>query len=226
LGQLGRLTRLLQAEQCRNIVFIGGLVRPSLSEIRLDFETVRVVPRIVAAFRGGDNHLLTRIGQILETRGFRMLGVKDVAPDLLMPAGLLTRTAPDDGAQADIEVGLAALQALSPFDIGQAVVVIDRHVVAVEGIEGTDAMLARVVQLRADGRIRVKAGRGVLVKAPKTTQDLRYDLPTFCPKTVTGATVAGLAGIAIIAGQTLIAEPDVVVREADNAGLFVTGLPA
>lgn len=226
LGQLGRLTKLLQAEHCSDIVFIGGLVRPSLAEIRLDLGTLRVVPKILASFRGGDNHLLTGIGRILEQNGFRMLGVKDVAPDLLMPEGVLTRSAPDAAASADIDIGMSALRALSPFDIGQAVVVIDGHVVAVEGIEGTDAMLARVAQLRADGRIRAKVARGVLVKAPKTTQDLRYDLPTFGPRTVEGAVNAGLGGIAIVAGQALIAEPETVVAEADKARLFVSGLKA
>lgn len=226
LGQFGRLTRLLRAERCRDVVFIGGLVRPSLSEIRLDLGTLRVTPRIIAAFRGGDNHLLTGIGRIMEVHGFRMLGVKDVAPDLLMPDGVLTRHTPDDKASADIDLGLTALRALSPFDVGQAVVVIDGHVVAVEGIEGTDAMLARVAQLRADRRIRAKVGRGVLVKAPKTTQDLRYDLPTFGPRTVEGAVKAGLGGIAIVAGQTLIAEPEIVIAEADKARLFVSGIKA
>jgi DUF1009 family protein len=226
LGQLGRLTRLLRAERCRDVVFIGGLVRPALSEIRLDFGTIRVTPRIIAAFRGGDNHLLTGIGRIIEMHGFHMVGVGDVAPDLLMPEGILTRTEPDDSAKADIAKGLELLRALSPFDVGQAVVVIDGNVVAVEDIEGTDALLARVARLRSEGRIRAKAGRGVLVKAPKTQQDLRFDLPTFGPRTVEGAISAGLGGIAIIAGRSLMAEPEAVVAAADKARLFLSGLPA
>ena len=85
-------------------------------------------------------------------------------------------------------------RALSPFDIGQAAVVIDGHVVGVEDIEGTDGLLARVARLRGEGRIRAKAPRGVLVKAPKSGQDLRFDLPTIGPRTVEGAVEAGLAG--------------------------------
>jgi DUF1009 family protein len=226
LGQLGRLTRLLRAERCRDVMFIGGLVRPALSEIRLDFGTIRVTPRIIAAFRGGDNHLLTGIGRIIEMHGFHMVGVRDVAPDLLMPEGVLTRTEPDDGAKADIAKGLDLLRVLSPFDVGQAVVVIDGNVTAVEDIEGTDALLARVARLRSEGRIRSKAGRGVLVKAPKTQQDLRFDLPTFGPRTVEGAISAGLGGIAIVAGRSLMAEPENVVAVADKARLFLSGLPA
>ena len=226
VGQIGKVVRLLRNENCRDLVFIGTLVRPALSEIRLDWGTVRAMKHILAAFRGGDDHLLSGVGRILERDGFRMVGIKDVAPDLLMPAGCLTRTAPDPSATADIAKGQDVLRALGPFDIGQAVVVIDGHVVGVEGIEGTDALLVRIAQLRAEGRIRAKPGRGVLVKTPKSGQDLRYDLPTLGPRTIENAATAGLAGVAVAAGNTLVAEPQALVNAADASGLFVVGLPA
>ena len=226
VGQLGRAMRLFRAENCRDLVFIGTLVRPALSEIRLDWGTVRVLGRVWAAFRGGDDHLLSGIGDIFEQDGFRMVGVKDIAPDLLMPEGSLTRAVPDETATTDIARGRAVLQALSPYDVGQAVVVIDGHVVGVEDIEGTDGLLARVARLRNEGRIRARAARGVLVKAPKSGQDLRFDLPTLGPRTVGGAAKAQLAGIAIVAGNTIVAEPQAMIAAADTAGMFVTGLPA
>src|SRR5882757_4878968 len=226
VGQLGRAVKLFRAENCRDLVFIGALVRPALSEIRLDWGTVRVIGRIMAAFRGGDDHLLSGIGRILEQDGFRMVGIRDVAPDILMPEGCITRATPDPADTADIAKGRDVLRALGPFDIGQAVVVIDGHVVAVEDIEGTDGLLARVARLRSEGRIRAKAARGVLVKAPKSGQDLRFDLPTMGPTTVEGAAQAGLAGIAIIAGHTIAADSQAMIEAADKAGLFVTGLPA
>jgi DUF1009 family protein len=226
VGQIGKVVRLLRSENCRDLVFIGTLVRPALSEIRLDWGTVRAMKHILAAFRGGDDHLLSGVGRILERDGFRMVGIKDVAPDLLMPAGCLTRTTPDSSATADIAKGQDVLRALGPFDIGQAVVVIDGHVVGVEGIEGTDALLVRIAQLRAEGRIRTKLGRGVLVKTPKSGQDLRYDLPTLGPRTIENAAAAGLAGVAVAAGNTLVAEPQALVNAADASGLFVVGLPS
>jgi DUF1009 family protein len=226
VGQLGRAEKLFRAENCRNLVFIGTLVRPALSEIRLDWGTLRVIGRVWEAFRGGDDHLLSSIGRILEQDGFRMVGIKDVAPDLLMPEGCVTRKTPDENAMADIAKGRDVLRALSPFDIGQAVVVIDGHVLGVEDIEGTDGLLTRVARLRAEGRIRAKAARGVLVKAPKSGQDLRFDLPTIGARTAQGAATASLAGIAIVAGNTLVAEPQTMIETADAAGLFVIGLPA
>jgi DUF1009 family protein len=226
VGQVGRAIKLFRAENCRDLVFIGALVRPALSEIRLDWGTLRVLGRVFAAFRGGDDHLLSGIGRILEQDGFRMVGIKDVAPDLLMPQGCLTRHVPDSAAASDIARGREVLAALSPFDIGQAAVVIDGHVVGVEDIEGTDGLLARVARLRREGRTRATPMRGVLVKTPKQGQDLRFDLPTVGPRTVEAAAAAGLAGIAILAGNTMVAEPQAMIEAADAAGLFVTGLPA
>ena len=104
--------------------------------------------------------------------------------------------------------------------------VIEGHVVGVEDIEGTDGLLARVARLRAERRIRAGTARGVLVKAPKSGQDLRFDLPTVGPRTVEGAAAASLAGIAVVAGNTVVVEPQTMVEAADAAGLFIHGLPA
>lgn|SRR5271165_465989 len=226
VGQIGRATKLFRSEGCRDLVFIGTLARPALSEIRLDWGTLRVLREVWASFRGGDDHLLQGIGRILERDGFRMVGIKDVAPDLLTPEGCLTRAGPDADASVDIVLAREVLAALGPFDIGQAVVVIDRHVVGVEDIEGTDGLLARIASLRQQGRIRAKERRGVLVKAPKLSQDLRFDLPTIGPRTVEGAANAKLAGIAVVAGNTLLAEPQEMIEAADARGLFVMGVPA
>jgi hypothetical protein len=155
-----------------------------------------------------------------------MVGIRDVAPELLMPEGCLTRAAPDQTATADIARGREVLLALGPYDIGQAVIVIEGHVVAVEDIEGTDGLLARVARLRSEGRIRAKPPGGVLVKAPKRGQDLRFDLPAVGARTVEGAAAAGLAGIAISAGNAILAEPQAMIAAADAAGIFVTGFSA
>lgn len=226
IGQFGRMLHLLDAERCRDLVMIGHIVRPALSDIRLDWRALREMPAIIAAFRGGDDHLLSGVGRIWERAGIRLRGIADVAPELLMPPGHLTKMMPDGDAQADIARGRAVHAALGPFDVGQGVVVIDNHCVAVEDIEGTDALLARVARLRAEGRLRARTGRGVLVKAPKPGQDLRMDLPTIGRRTVEGVAAAGLAGLAVAAGQSILAEPQAMIAAADSAGIFVLGLPA
>jgi DUF1009 family protein len=119
---------------------------------------------------------------------------------------------------------MALLDAISPFDVGQAVIVADARVLATEASEGTDQMLARVAELRRSGRIAGAPGRGVLVKAVKRDQDRRFDLPSIGPRTVEGAARAGLAGIAVLAGSTVVAEAVRVAEMADRERLFVFGV--
>jgi hypothetical protein len=226
MGQWSRFMRIASAHGCRDMTFIGSVVRPSLWNMRPDFRVLRMMPHIIRLYRGGDDHLLTGVGRLVEQFGFRLVGVKDIAPELAMPAGLLGRHAPNDRDRADIARGLALLNATSPFDIGQAVVVADNHVLAVEGPEGTDRAIARVAELRRDGRIRSPAGVGVLIKAPKLGQDPRIDLPAIGPPTIEAASVAGLAGIAVAAGSTVVAEPEKIAAVADRAGMFVIGVDA
>jgi UDP-2,3-diacylglucosamine hydrolase len=224
LGQAAKFRRLAQAEGCRDVVFIGLLLRPALWKIRPDFKALTLLPRIVAAFRGGDDHLLSNIAKLFEEHGFRLLGAHEVAPEILVPEGALGRVQPSERDRVDIALGLEYLRAAGSFDVGQGVVVADQHVLAVEAAEGTDHMLARVAEMRASGR--VPPGSGVLVKAPKLTQDRRFDLPSIGPRTIEGLAHAGLAGIAVVAGSTIIAEPAKVASVADDRKVFVVGTPA
>jgi UDP-2,3-diacylglucosamine hydrolase len=223
VGQAGRFFRLARAAGCRDVVLIGSLVRPALWQVRFDFLTLMLLPRLARAFHGGDDHLLSVVGELFQKNGFRVVGAHEVAPEILAPEGTLGRVQASERDRIDIALGLDFLHATAPFDVGQAVVVASRHVLAVEAAEGTDGMLARVAEMRVNGRVRTPAGTGVLVKAPKRGQDLRFDMPSIGPKTVEGVTRAGLAGIAVLSGSTIIAEPERLVRAADHAKLFVTG---
>ena len=115
VGQLGRAIKLFRSEGCRDLIFIGSLQRPALSEIRLDLGTVRRIGHILSAFRGGDDHLLSGIGRIFEQDGFRMVGIRDVAPDILMPEGAMARATPDPAATADIEKGTRSAPCAQPL---------------------------------------------------------------------------------------------------------------
>ena len=222
-GQFGWFCRVAQREGCRDVVLIGSVVRPAIWKIRPDFKTLRLLPRIVGLLRGGDNRLLKGVAAIFEEHGFRLVGAHEIAPDILMPEGPLGRERPTAGDQADIATALALLEATSPFDVGQAVVVADTRVLAIEAAEGTDRMLARIAELRQGGRI-ADARRGVLVKAAKRGQDRRVDLPSIGPRTVEGAARAGLAGIAVVSGSTIIAEAGLTGAAADRERLFVIGV--
>ncbi len=226
IAMFGAFARVARAAGCRDIVMIGSIVRPSFWQVRFDLTTLMMLPRIAAAFNGGDDHILGSGARLIEEQGFRVLGAHEVAPEILVPEGALGRAQPSERDRADIALGLDYLRATGAFDVGQAVVVTGKHVQAVEAAEGTDGMLARVVELRASGRIRTPAGSGVLVKAPKHGQDLRFDMPSIGPLTVEGAGLAGLAGIAVVAGSSIVAEPAQLIAAADRANIFVVGTPA
>ena len=223
-GQFGRFCRVAREAGCRDVVFIGSVVRPAIWQIRPDFKTLGLLPRIFGLFRGGDDHLLKGVAAIFEDYGFRLVGAHHVAPEILMPEGSLGCERPHARDHVDIAKGIALLDAISPFDVGQAVVVADARVLATEAAEGTDQMLARVAELRRSGRIAAAARRGVLVKSAKRDQDRRLDLPSIGPRTVEGAARAGLAGIAVVAGSTIVADVDRIAALADRERLFVFGI--
>ena len=224
LGQFGRFRRLARAAGCREVVCIGTVLRPSVSTLRPDWATVRLLPRLYRLFRGGDDHLLSGLGRIFEEHGFHLLGAHEIAPDILVPAGALGRREPSERDREDIARGFALIAAMGPFDVGQAAVIAERRVLAVEAAEGTDAMLERIRELRRLGRIRSPAGVGVLVKAPKPEQDRRLDLPSIGPTTIERTVAAGLGGVAVRAGEVIIVQPVTVAAAADQAGIFVVGV--
>ncbi len=225
VGQIGKFLRLAREAGCREVVLIGSLVRPSIWQLHLDFKGLTSLLQILAAYRGGDDHLLSSMGRMLEREGFTLRGAHEVAPEILVPEGTLGHVQASERDRADIDLGLDYLRASGAFDVGQAVVVAGKHVLAVEAAEGTDAMLVRMAEMRANGRVHAPAGSGVLVKAPKPGQDRRFDLPSIGPQTVEGAARAGLAGIAVVAGSTIVAEPERLIAAADRAKIFVFGTP-
>jgi UDP-2,3-diacylglucosamine hydrolase len=224
IGQAGRFFRLARAENCCEVLFIGTVLRPPITQLRLDWHTVLLMPRVIRFFRGGDDKLLSGVAGVAESGGLRVVGVKDVAPELFVPEGVLGRHRPSERDSLDIERALKVITALGRFDVGQAAVVANGNVLAVEAAEGTDNMLGRISELRRLGRVTSPPGVGVLVKAPKPGQDRRFDLPSIGPRTIEHVVRAGLAGLAVTAGSTMIAEPEQVIAAADREKVFIIGM--
>ena len=176
--------------------------------------------RIGRAAFAGDDGLLAAIVRVLGEEGFRVLGAHEVLTEAVGPRGQMGRVAPDAAAMADIERGVTVVRALGQADVGQGCVVQQGIVLAVEAIEGTDAMLARAAGLARPGP------GGVLIKLVKPGQDRRADLPTIGPATLRAASAAGLRGVAFEAGGTLLTDRTGCVTEADTAGLFLLGIDA
>lgn len=225
LGQLGRLLDELRRREVVELVLIGSLPRPSFAALRPEASTLKYLPHFAKAFRGGDDHLLRGVVTFFEGQGFTVHGPADIAPAMTAPAGALGRRAASPDQKALIARGFELLAALSPFDVGQAAILADHRVIAIEAAEGTDAMIRRVAEMVASGRLRIAKGDGVLVKAPKDGQDLRVDMPAIGPQTLRLVSEAGLSGIGLRAGRVLIGDGAALGKLADQAGLFVEGVP-
>lgn len=216
LGAAGKGLDLLRAAGVREVVFAGGIKRPSLGALMPDARMARFLAKLASKSLGDDGVLRVAVTEF-EAEGFRVIGADDLRSELVMTQGLLGRIAPDDVAWSDIRLGIRMARAIGALDIGQAVVVQQGIVLGVEGAEGTDQLIARC------GRLQKEGPAAVLVKAKKPGQERRVDLPTIGPETVAAAAAAGLRGIAVEADQALILDRAAVVAEADRLGLFLIG---
>ncbi|MEP3438702.1 MAG: UDP-2,3-diacylglucosamine diphosphatase LpxI [Hoeflea sp.] len=225
IADLKQFARVVRLQAIGSVILAGGIGRrPDLIDIR---PTWRSLTGFLTSLRvivsGGDDKILRFAISVLENEGVKVLAAQQVAPALLGRLGPLGRVRPGSADVQDIEAASEAALALGRLDVGQGAVSVGGRVIALEGLEGTDAMLARVADLRAGNRLPSGRG-GVLVKLCKPGQDERADLPSIGTDTVANAHAAGLAGIAIEAGRSLVLERDRVVGEADRLGLFVTGI--
>lgn len=217
LGAAGEGFRLLREAGVDELVFAGALKRPTVTSLRPDWRAAKFFARI--GYRAlGDNGLLAAVIAELEGEGFKVVGADSILAGALAPSGVLGRVVPDEQARADIAHGRLVAQTLGALDIGQSVVIQQGLVLGVEAIEGTDALLARCRELGRAGP------GGVLVKIAKPNQERRADLPTIGVRTVQAALAAGLRGIAVEAGSTIVLDPPGIIAAADAADFFVIGV--
>ncbi|MBR1904625.1 MAG: UDP-2,3-diacylglucosamine diphosphatase LpxI [Alphaproteobacteria bacterium] len=217
IGQAGTGFKTLTDESVNEVIMIGTIHRPTISELVPDLRTAAFFARIGLKSIGDDGILRALIKEI-ESDGMRVVGIHEVLPDLLVKEGKLTKTKPDKQALADIERGIDVALTLGRLDIGQAVIVQQGLVLGVEGIEGTDKLIERC------GAYQRKGDGAVLVKLRKPQQDMRIDLPTIGQRTIENLHKAGMRGIAVHAGNALIVNEAETIALADKYGIFIMGI--
>jgi len=223
-GQIGKFFKSLNQAGVTHILFAGGLTRPNINFFRLDFGAIKFLAKVLSLMLGGDNTLLSGLIKEIENNGIKVLGAHEVMPELLATSGIIAGKKPSKKAMCNIGQAVEACKKLGELDIGQGAVAVGGRVVALEGIEGTDEMLRRIADLRTSGRLMENGRHGVLAKTMKPDQDMRADLPAIGPQTVKNAHQAGLAGIAIEAGHSLILEREETTALARKHGIFIYGV--
>lgn len=212
IGQLGACIRLLKEAGVSQAVMAGQVKHTKLFDVRPDLVLGKVLMRLAA--RNTDS-IISGVADVLRDEGIALLDSTAFLQPLMARPGTLTRRAPDAEEQGDLEVGYRAADAIAALDIGQAVAVKAAAVVAVEAMEGTDAMIARAGQL---------AGRGVrIVKVAKPKQDMRFDVPVVGVSTIDAMRAAGATLLSVDAGKTLMIDGEAIVKAADKGGICIVG---
>lgn len=224
LEEFGPLLKLFSEAGVDRIVLAGGVERrPRVAGMTWNWTLIRLLPRVVRGLLRGDDGLLRAVIGAIEAQGMHVVGAHEIVPDLLAPQGLLTRAKPRAADWRDIRAAAQGARVIGELDVGQGAIAIGGRVVALEGIEGTEALLQRTAGMRNHGRLAGK-GRGVLVKRCKPQQDRRADLPAIGPDTMDQAREAELAGVVVEAGCCFILDFERAVARADELGLFVVGM--
>jgi DUF1009 family protein len=222
LLDLKTIMSTLEGWRPQAVSLVGAVRRPGFSALLSAYSLLRNMHEVKEVITRGDDQVLRGAVLLLEERGHRVVGAHELAPNLVADRTLCGGRQPGNDDREAITVGLDLLASLSAFDIGQGAVIFHRHVLAIEGPEGTDRMMQRVRGLRQSWfGLRRREEGGVLIKAAKRGQDLRVDMPTIGPRTVIEAARAGLTGIAIGAGSTFVLEQEETLRTADRLGLFL-----
>src|SRR5437899_1458489 len=216
LGQLGKLIDILKKEEITEVAMCGQVKHAKIfSTIRPDWRLLQLLTSLPSKNTDG---LIGGVVRILEKEGIHLRDSTTLLKPLLAGAGVMTRRKPDRDETRDIEYGRRVADALAGFDVGQSVAVCERACVAVEAMEGTDAMLRRAASL-------VNGHSLVLVKVSTRRKRLLFDVPVVGPGTIEVMRECGAAALAVDAGRTLLLDRAEMLASADDSGTSVVGYP-
>ncbi len=214
LEQLGTFLIDLKARGVHEVCFAGAIRRPQIDPAAIDADTMPLVPIISEAIGSGDDGALRAVMSLFEDQGFTIRSADELAPDLLPGVGVLGRHQVLEASEADAARAERLMETLSEEDVGQACIVANGQVLAIEAVFGTDWMLASMKN-RPDGK------GGIFYKSPKLGQDRRADLPLIGPDTAMACAEVGLNGIVIEAGGVMVLGRENLIARCDAAGLFL-----
>ena len=217
VGQLGRLIRYFKREQVTHAIMAGQVKHHQIFRLNAlpDLRMVRLLARLSTK---NTDSLIGAVADELAREGIILIDSTTFLEPLLAPEGVLTRRAPTKDERGDIDYGLGIAREIGRLDLGQTIAVKDRAVVAIEAMEGTDAVIARAGE--------VTRGRSfVVVKVAKPGQDMRFDVPVIGLPTIERMNAARASALHVTAGKTLLFDRSELIELADTSGLTVIGGP-
>ncbi|MCZ6682137.1 MAG: UDP-2,3-diacylglucosamine diphosphatase LpxI [Planctomycetota bacterium] len=223
VARLGRWIRVFRREGVRQAIMAGGVNKSAVVALPRWRQWLAYLPDWTSIkiwyFRTGDRRndtLLRAVADEMLRKGVELIDSTEYCSDAMAPEGALTKAQLSSAQRADADLGWKIAREMGRLDVGQSVAVKDKDVIAIEAIEGTDAMIARAGAL-------CKSGGWTLVKSAKPNQDMRFDVPTIGVGTIEGVSRAGGKAIVIEAGKTLILNRDETIALADRHGISIEG---
>ncbi len=214
LGQLSRLIEILKEEDITEVVMCGQVKHARIfSAIRPDWRLAKLLMTLPSKNTDG---LIGGVIRVLEDEGIHLRDSTFLLKPLLATAGAMTRRKPDRDETTDIEYGRRVADSLAGFDVGQSVAICERACVALEAMEGTDAMLRRAASL-------VNGRRLTLVKVARRREHLLFDVPVVGLSTIPVMRETGTTALAVEAGRTLMLDKDRMLEAADDSGIAILG---
>jgi len=214
LGQLSKLIEILKEEGISEVAMCGQVKHARIfSSIRPDWRLVKLLASLPSKNTDG---LIGGVVRVLEGEGIHLRDSTALLKPMLAAAGAMTRRKPAKDEATDIEYGRRVAEALSGFDVGQSVAVCERACVALEAMEGTDAMLRRAASL-------VNGRRLSLVKAARRREHMLFDVPVVGLDTIPAMRETGTTVLAVEAGRTLMLDKERMIEAADSAGIAIFG---
>jgi DUF1009 family protein len=215
LGQLGRLIKTFKAEGVNRAIMAGQVKHKQIfSSIIPDLKMIQLLASL--ATKNTDS-LIGAVAKVLEDEGIQLLDSTAFLRPLLPEPGILTSRGPNDEEKRDLDYGYRIARELGRLDLGQTVVVSDAACVALEAMEGTDAVIERAASLVSGRALRV-------VKLAKPKQDLRFDVPVVGLPTIRLMARANATAITIEARKTLMIDRDELIREANRTGVAIVAV--
>jgi UDP-2,3-diacylglucosamine hydrolase len=214
LGQLSKLIDILKEDSITEVVMCGQVKHAKIfSSIRPDWRLAKLLLALPSKNTDG---LIGGVIRVLEDEGIHLRDSTFLLKPLLATAGVMTRRKPDQDENTDIEYGRRVANALAGFDVGQSVAICERACVAMEAMEGTDAMLRRAASL-------VNGRRLTLVKVARRREHLLFDVPVVGSSTIPVMRETGATALAVEAGRTLMLDKERMLCAADEAGIAILG---
>ncbi|MEZ5691853.1 MAG: UDP-2,3-diacylglucosamine diphosphatase LpxI [Rickettsiales bacterium] len=224
IGEVGKALELLREAKATEIVMVGGLKRPTLSSLIPDDGGKKLLKKLGQNFFKGDDTILKTIINFLEEENFKVIGIDSILPDIIAIEGVIGKISPNKKELDDIKIGMKAAKELGAKDIGQAVIIKNGKIVAEETEAGTDAMISHYTENNTNNKNNRGKKSGLLIKAKKPEQEQKADLPSIGINTVEKAHSAGLSGIAVEAGYSIIIDRKEAIKKANDYGIFIIGV--